>query len=71
MKRTPTRGVKQFLKPDTYKQSEGVLPIAVANLAGFFRRKESINLSKERVHEIAKRFDGRLTAYLLYYGSAT
>ncbi len=22
MKSTPTRGVKQFLKPDTYKQSE-------------------------------------------------
>ena len=24
VKSTPTRGVKQFLKPDTYKQSEGV-----------------------------------------------
>ena len=23
MKSTPTRGVKQFLKPDTYKQLEG------------------------------------------------
>ena len=23
MKSTPTRGVKQYLKPDAYKQSEG------------------------------------------------
>ena len=41
VKSTPTRGVKQFLKPDTYKQSKA------------FARK------------------GWLTAYLLYYGSAT
>ena len=27
VKRTPTRGVKQFLKPDAYKQSEPVLQI--------------------------------------------
>ena len=26
MKSTPTRGVKQFLKPDTYKQSEPAHP---------------------------------------------
>ena len=37
VKSTPTRGVKQFLKPDTYKQLEPV----------------------------------RVTAYLLYNGSAT
>ena len=39
MKSTPTRGVKQFLKPDAYKQWEPALE--------------------------------RVTAYLLYYGSAT
>ena len=44
MKSTPTRGVKQFLKPDAYKQWEpcGALSGAM-----------------------------RVTAYLLYYGSAT
>ena len=42
MKSTPTRGVKQFLKPDTYKQSEGVLQIAVANLKAFFEKKKAI-----------------------------
>ena len=40
MKSTPTRGVKQFLKPDTYKQLEGVLQIAVANLKSFFFLRE-------------------------------
>ena len=30
MKSTPTRGVKQTLKPDAYKQSEG--PIVLRNI---------------------------------------
>jgi hypothetical protein len=42
VKSTPTRGVKQFLKPDTYKQSEPVLQIAVANLKVFLE-KEATN----------------------------
>ena len=39
VKSTPTRGVKQFLKPDTYKQSEPVLQIAVARLKAFLKKK--------------------------------
>jgi hypothetical protein len=38
VKSTPTRGVKQFLKPDTYKQSEPVLQIAVASLKAFLKK---------------------------------
>ena len=42
MKSTPTRGVKQFLKPDTYKQSEGVLQIAVASLKASLQAQTNV-----------------------------
>jgi hypothetical protein len=42
VKSTPTRGVKQFLKPDTYKQSKPVLQIAVASLKASFDEKKTM-----------------------------
>jgi len=57
VKSTPTRGVKQYLKPDAYKQSEGPL---CNRSAGF----ESARLLKLQNGSM-----GVLTAYLLYNGS--
>ena len=35
MKSTPTRGVKQYLKPDAYKQSEGPMFFGTGALTAY------------------------------------
>jgi hypothetical protein len=57
VKSTPMRGVKQFLKPDAYKQSEPSSPNSWET-----NPKEEPN---------PKDWVTRVTAYLLYNGSAS
>ena len=76
MKSTPTRGVKQFLKPDAYKQSEfrgsgisnqGLEPLAEMLAAAPLGASLAVAvLMSDCCYLIPE-----MTAYLLYNGSAT
>ena len=67
MKSTPMRGVKEILKPDAYKQSEGAHR---RQKAGNQRARNKYRILVIWFLELFLSY-GELTAYLLYNGSAT